>query len=165
MSGIMPDIFAKILIRRAREEDLTGLVFLLEVLFSIEKDFTFNTDKQKRGLRLLLQKSEATVLVAERQGRIIGMCTAQLLVSTAEGGTSALVEDVVVLPAWQTQGIGKKLMEAIAEWSTLQGATRIQLLADCNNTRALGFYNQIGYNPTDLICLRKGKNTKRGGTW
>jgi GNAT superfamily N-acetyltransferase len=157
MSGIMPDIFAKILIRRAREEDLTGLVFLLEVLFSIEKDFTFNADKQKRGLRLLLQKAEATVLVAEREGRIIGMCTAQLLVSTAEGGTSALVEDVVVLPAWQTQGIGKRLMTAIAEWSALQGATRIQLLADRNNTRALGFYHQIGYNPTDLICLRQSQ--------
>ncbi|MCI5148763.1 MAG: GNAT family N-acetyltransferase [Candidatus Electrothrix sp. MAN1_4] len=161
----MPDIFGKILIRRAREEDLTSLVFLLEVLFSIEKDFTFNADKQKRGLILLLQRADSTVLVAERQGRIIGMCTAQLLISTAEGGISALVEDVVVLPAWQTQGIGRRLMEAISEWSVLQGATRIQLLADRNNTRALGFYNQIGYSPTDLICLRKNQKTERGGTW
>ena len=153
----MPDIAGKILIRRAREEDLTGLVFLLEVLFSIEKDFTFNADKQKRGLRLLVQRPDAAVLVAERQGRIIGMSTAQLLISTAEGGLSALVEDVVILPAWQAQGTGKRLMEAIAEWSAFQGATRIQLLADRNNTRALGFYNRIGYRPTDLICLRKIK--------
>lgn len=85
------------------------------------------------------------------------MCTAQLLISTAEGGLSTLVEDVVILPAWQRQGTGKKLMEAVAEWSALQGATRIQLLADRNNTRALGFYNRIGYRPTDLICLRKTK--------
>ncbi|MDU9049286.1 MAG: GNAT family N-acetyltransferase [Candidatus Electrothrix sp. Rat3] len=157
MSGIMPDIAGKILIRRAREEDLTGLVFLLEVLFSIEKDFTFNADTQKRGLRLLLQRPDTAVLVAERQGRIIGMCTAQLLISTAEGGLSTLVEDVVILPAWQAQGTGRRLMDAIAEWSALQGATRIQLLADRNNTRALGFYNRIGYRPTDLICLRKIK--------
>ena len=84
----MPNIAGKILIRGAREEDLTGLVFLLEVLFSIEKDFTFNADKQQRGLRLLVQRPDAAVLVAERQGRIIGMCTAQLLISTAEGGLS-----------------------------------------------------------------------------
>ncbi len=159
MGGIMQSVSEKVLIRRARKEDLTGLVFLLEVLFSIEKDFSFNPDKQKRGLRLLLQKTEATVLVAERQGRIIGMCTAQLLISTAEGETSALIEDVVVLPAWQALGIGKKLMEAITEWSVLQGATRIQLLADRNNTRALGFYQQIGYSSTDLICLRKSQKT------
>ncbi len=152
----MPDIAEKILIRGAREEDLTSLVFLLEVLFSIEKDFTFNADKQQRGLRLLLQRPDTAVLVAERQGRIIGMCTAQLLISTAEGGLSALVEDVVILPAWQAQGTGKRLMKAIAEWSAFQGATRIQLLADRNNTRALGFYNRIGYRPTELICLRKG---------
>ncbi len=156
MSGIMPDIAGKILIRRAREEDLTGLVFLLEVLFSIEKDFNFNADKQQQGLRLLLQRPDTAVLVAERQGRIVGMCTAQLFISTAEGGLSALVEDVVILPTWQAQGTGKRLMEAITEWSALQGATRIQLLADRNNTRALGFYNRIGYRPTELICLRKG---------
>ncbi|WLE98994.1 MAG: GNAT family N-acetyltransferase [Candidatus Electrothrix communis] len=156
MSGIMPNIAGKILIRGAREEDLTGLVFLLEVLFSIEKDFTFNADKQQRGLRLLVQRPDAAVLVAERQGRIIGMCTAQLLISTAEGGLSTLVEDVVILPAWQAHGTGKRLMEAVAEWSAFQGATRIQLLADRNNTRALGFYNRIGYRPTELICLRKG---------
>ncbi|XCN71581.1 MAG: GNAT family N-acetyltransferase [Candidatus Electrothrix aestuarii] len=157
MSGIMPDITGKIVIRRAREEDLTGLVFLLEVLFSIEKDFNFNAEKQKRGLRLLLHNPEAVVLVAERQGRIIGMCTAQLLISTAEGGLSALVEDVVILPAWQAQGTGRRLMESLREWSALQGATRIQLLADRNNTRALGFYHHIGYRPTELICLRKTK--------
>ncbi|RWX51221.1 Acetyltransferase (GNAT) family protein [Candidatus Electrothrix marina] len=84
------------------------------------------------------------------------MCTAQLLISTAEGGLSTLVEDVVILPAWQAHGTGKRLMEAVAEWSAFQGATRIQLLADRNNTRALGFYNRIGYRPTELICLRKG---------
>jgi len=150
----MPNIAETIQIRRAREEDLTGLVFLLEVLFSIEKDFNFNADKQKRGLRLLLQRPEAIILVAERQGRIIGMCTAQLLISTAEGGISALVEDVVILPAWQAQGTGRRLMEAIGEWSELQGATRIQLLADRNNARALGFYHHLGYRSTDMICLR-----------
>ncbi|MCI5132054.1 MAG: GNAT family N-acetyltransferase [Candidatus Electrothrix sp. EH2] len=151
----MPNITEQILIRRAREEDITGLVFLLEVLFSIEEDFTFNADKQRRGLQLLLHRAEAVVLVAERQGRIIGMCTAQLLISTAEGGLSALVEDLVLLPAWQAQGTGRRLMETIAEWSTLQGATRIQLLADRNNSRALGFYRRIGYLSTDLICLRR----------
>ena len=153
----MPNITEQILIRRAREEDLTGLVFLLEVLFSIEEDFSFNADKQRRGLKLLLHRPEAVVLVAERAGRIIGMCTAQLLISTAEGGLSALVEDVVILPAWQAQGTGRRLMETIAEWSALQGATRIQLLADRNNSRALGFYHHIGYQTTDLICLRRTK--------
>lgn len=150
----------KICIRQAREADLTGLVFLLELLFSIEKDFTFDADKQRQGLRLLLRQPQTKILVAERAGRIIGMCTAQLLVSTAEGGLSALVEDVVVLPAWQRQGTGRRLMEAISAWAAEQGAGRIQLLADRNNSRALGFYNQIGYRPTELICLRKIKNVK-----
>ncbi|MCI5190323.1 MAG: GNAT family N-acetyltransferase [Candidatus Electrothrix sp. AS4_5] len=156
----MSEPYEKICIRQAREADLTGLVFLLELLFSIEKDFSFDADKQRQGLILLLQRSQAAVLVAERAGRIIGMCTAQLCISTAEGGLSALVEDVVVLPAWQQQGTGRRLMEAIATWAAEQGAGRIQLLADRNNSRALGFYNQIGYQSTELICLRKIKGVK-----
>ncbi|MCI5211178.1 MAG: GNAT family N-acetyltransferase [Candidatus Electrothrix sp. ATG2] len=151
----MPKPCEKIRIRQAREADLSGLVFLLEILFSIEKDFDFDADKQQQGLKLLLRQPQAEILVAERAGRIIGMCTAQLLISTAEGGLSALVEDVVVLPAWQKQGTGRRLMEAIAAWAVEQGTGRIQLLADRNNGRALGFYNQIGYRPTELICLRK----------
>ena len=145
----------KIRIRQARGGDLTGLVFLLELLFSIEKDFNFDADKQQQGLILLLRQPLAKVLVAERAGRIIGMCTAQLLISTAEGGLSALVEDVVLLPAWQRQGTGRRLMEAISAWAAEQGAGRIQLLVDRNNSLALGFYNQIGYRSTELICLRK----------
>ncbi|RWX51222.1 hypothetical protein VU01_11829 [Candidatus Electrothrix marina] len=45
----MPNIAGKILIRGAREEDLTGLVFLLEVLFSIEKDFTSMRTSSSEG--------------------------------------------------------------------------------------------------------------------
>ena len=148
----MSDIF----IRRAGGEDLTGLLFLLEVLFSIEKDFAFDADRQEQGLMLLLRRHQAAVLVAERKDRIVGMCTAQLLISTAEGGLSALVEDVVVLPAWQAQGTGSRLIAAIVEWAASQGARRVQLLADRNNSKALGFYKRHGYLPTQLICLRKG---------
>ena len=159
----MSNLIEKIRIRRARKADLSGLVFLLEVLFSIEKDFDFDAAKQKQGLKLLLQRPQAAILVAERGGEIIGMCTSQLLISTAEGGLSALVEDVVVLPAWQKQGTGRRLMKAIAAWAAEQGASRVQLLADRNNSKALGFYSRIGFWTTELICLRVARKVEGDG--
>lgn len=142
-------------IRRAVSADIPAFVGLLEQLFSIEKDFVFDAAKQERGLRLLLAESRAIVLVAEQGGHVIGMCTGQLLISTAEGGPSVLVEDVAILPAWQGKGAGRMLLAAIGEWAVSQGASRMQLLADRNNAPALAFYRKTGFQATEMICLRK----------
>ena len=144
-------------IRQAAAADLPALVNLLAILFSIEEDFAADAARQEMGLRRLLDNdnSRAAVLVAEEKGQVVGMCTGQLLVSTAEGGLSALVEDVVLLPEWRGRGTGRQLMRAIADWAIQQGATRVQLLADRNNSSALAFYRKIGYRVTELICLRR----------
>ena len=142
-------------IRRATLEDIPALVGLLRLLFSIEKDFVFDAAKQERGLRLLLGREEAAVFAAELDGAAVGMCTGQLLISTAQGGPSALIEDVAVLPAQQGKGIGRRLVAAAEAWAVSQGASRIQLLADRNNAPALAFYQKTGFQTTAMICLRK----------
>lgn len=48
---------------------------------------------------MLIANQWATVLVAETSGKVVGMATGQLTISTAEGGPALLVEDVVVAPA------------------------------------------------------------------
>ena len=81
------------------------------------------------------------------------MATAQLVVSTAEGGPSALVEDVVVAGAERRHGVGRRLLAALESWASKRGATRLQLLADRENLPALRFYEQLGWRPTQLGCL------------
>lgn len=143
-----------VVIRKARSEDLQTLAGLLKLLFSIEQDFTCNEKKQLHGLRLLLENVGAVVLVAEVEGQVVGMCSGQLVVSTAEGGASVLVEDVVVRPDHRGKGIGHLLIQSLITWSQEKGGHRLQLLADKNNQAALDFYGHIGWEPTDLICLR-----------
>lgn len=143
-----------IVIRPALAADLESLVELLRALFAIEDDFFFDETRQRRGLRMLLDNSRACLLVAEKRGEVVGMCSGQLLVSTAEGGLSLLVEDVVVSEQWRGRGVGRLLMEAIREWAVQRKATRLQLLADRNNTPALDFYRHLGWQNTELICLR-----------
>ena len=75
---------------------MVTLVALLRQLFAIEEDFRIDEERQRRGLAMLLDNPQALILVAEAAGRVIGMCSGQLLVSTAEGGPALLVEDVVV---------------------------------------------------------------------
>ena len=143
------------LVRKARQEDLEQLVGLLRLLFTIEEDFSFDAAKQQQGLALLLNNDRGCVLAAEADGRVVGMCTGQLVISTAEGGPAVLVEDVVVAPPHRGQGIGRVLMNGLIDWAGAQGATRLQLLADKNNPPALAFYDRLGWQTTALICLRQ----------
>jgi ribosomal protein S18 acetylase RimI-like enzyme len=131
-----------ITIRTANPSDITQLVELLQELFSIETDFVFDKDKQTNGLNLLLKSDKDCILVAEsaNDNKVLGMCTIQTLISTAEGGQVGLLEDLIV---------------AAVNWSEVQGLKRLQLLADKNNLPALGFYKNQGWLSTELVCLRK----------
>lgn len=143
-------------IRPAASGDVDGLVRLLGVLFSIESDFRPDEARQRRGLALLLADPEGcAVLVAERDGAVRGMVTGQLVVSTAEGGRSVLVEDLVVEAAERGRGVGRALLAALERWGTARGATRLQLLADRENLPALAFYAREGWSSTRLVCLRR----------
>ncbi|MDD5266378.1 MAG: N-acetyltransferase [Methylococcales bacterium] len=146
-----------ITIRTAKPSDIPQLVELLKALFTIEADFNFDQDKQACGLELLLNSDKDCILVAELLGerRVLGMCTVQTLISTAEGGLVGLLEDLVVAADFRNQGLGGKLLSESVKWAECQGLKRLQLLADKNNLPALSFYGKQGWESTQLICLRK----------
>ena len=151
----------EIVFRQAVPADLPQLAELLEKLFTIEEDFQYSYDLQRQGLGLMLESKSAAIIVAAKNNTVVGMITGQLTISTAEGGRSLLVEDLYVDEPAQGRGIGKRLLHEVGKWANRNGAKRMQLLADCNNLKALEFYAHTGWQKTQLICLRnyfsKGK--------
>lgn len=138
-------------IRRARKKDLPKLSCLLMELFSIEKDFIFDSLKQTRGIMMLLKRhSNSVVFISEEDGVVNGMATGQLVVSTAAGAYSVLVEDVVVSREFRNMGIGKSLLDELESWGISKGALRMQLVADKNNTLAAGFYINSGWRESSM---------------
>lgn len=143
-------------IRKARPSDIDSMTALLADLFAVESDFIVDKDKQKRGLALLLEETgNRCTLVAESNGLVIGMCSAQLLISTSEGGYKALVEDVVVNAEFRRQGISRRLLSTLEEWARAAGAKRLDLMADRNNQGGLEFYKQTHWKSTELIVMQK----------
>lgn len=144
-------------IRDAMPDDLVVLAALLQSLFAIEADFTADVSRQCRGLSMMLDGcgKHRCVKVAQVDENVVGMCTAQSLVSTAEGAMVAMVEDMVVDSRYRGLGIGRQLMAAIAAWAYKHDMPRLQLLADRTNFSALDFYDKLGWCPTQLICLRR----------
>jgi GNAT superfamily N-acetyltransferase len=143
-------------IRAAKLGDVESMVELLRTLFALEPDFTFNPFKQRQGLvKLICQEQGKCVLVAEIGERLVGMCTAQTVISTAEGGLVGWVEDVVVAPAYRGKGVGKWLLITLESWAVAEGLKRLQLIADRDNETAREFYVHLGWHPTRLVVLRK----------
>lgn len=152
----MTDQIFNYIIRRANHSDLSSMIKLLRILFSIETDFAFDELTQQSGLEIMLGDcTNRCIMVAELNQQIVGMCTAQILVSTAEGGIVALIEDLVVEDDCRGQGLGKELLLSIEGWAIARGVRRLQLLADRNNTLALDFYKKMDWKYTQLICLHK----------
>jgi GNAT superfamily N-acetyltransferase len=145
-------------IREATLYDIASLIKLLQQLFTLESDFEVNADKQKQGLEKLIMaqiQGRALLLVAEQSSNIIGMCSCQALLSTAEGGKVGLVEDVIVEQEFRGQGVGKALLQHLTEWASRQGMTRLQLLADNSNRDALDFYRHNNWQSTQLVVMRR----------
>lgn len=142
-------------IRPAGQNDLAAMTRLLQELFAIETEFNIDPEKQRCGLQMLLDSPAAGLWVAERRGRVVGMVTVQLVVSTAEGGFSGLLEDLVVSSAYRRRGLGKALLNAAVQWARQQGARRMQLLADARNVPAVIFYRKQDWFQTNMIALRR----------
>jgi len=155
------EINSNIKIREAYQKDIPQMCDLLNGLFSIEADFISNPDKQARGLQLLLEdKDHSLVLAAAVGDEVVGMCSVQTLISTSEGSPVGLVEDVVVRNDYRGKGVGTALLSEIFSWCEEKGITRVQLLADRDNQEALDFYASREWIYTNLICMRKHTHLK-----
>jgi ribosomal protein S18 acetylase RimI-like enzyme len=143
-------------ISSAIKSDLERMVDLLNQLFSIEADFRVDPHKQKQGLALLLEAESAEIFVVRGdRGEVVAMATIQLVISTAEGGLAAWVEDVIVDASHRGHGIGQRLLTHINQWAKRQGIIRLQLVADRDNRSALDFYRKEGWSETNLSVLRR----------
>ncbi len=142
-------------IRPATPDDLPAMAELLHQLFAIESDFTPDFATQERGLGLLIDRPSATVFIAAEEETVVGMCTIQIIVSTAMGMEVGVVEDVIVDVDHRGQGIGSALMRTVEQWAISRGLGRLQLRADKDNGSALCFYRQQGWKHTNLVGWMK----------
>lgn len=143
-----------VIIRRAQMSDIPFMADMLKKLFEIEEDFTADPALQERGLELLINDTgRSAVFAAGDSDGICGMVTGQLVVSTAAGGYSVLLEDLYVIPSMRGCGVGGSLIDELAKWGRSSGACRIQLVADSENSAALDFYRCRNFTSSRMTGL------------
>jgi GNAT superfamily N-acetyltransferase len=141
----------------ATEADLPAMADLLYELFTLESDFQPEPDKQLRGLTLILDTPQIGKLFVLRiDGRVAGMANALITVSTAQGTRALLLEDVIISARHRAAGLGRLLVDHVCSWAKAEGMTRVTLLTDKDNAKALAFYERIGFEPSAMVVRRKG---------
>ncbi len=123
------------------KEDTSAINALLEVL----------SPKRSRILTtrdfLILHEDPNDVLVVARandSNRIIGMAFLSFKTIPSQG-LVACVDDFVILPDWQKQGIGAVLDEELRLCALEEGAEKIILTSNPKRKEANHFYKNRGY--------------------
>lgn len=142
-------------VRPAVAGDLDDMTGLLREEFLSEAGDPFDAAGCSSGLQLLIDSPAGCVLVAEQQGRVVGMLAAQLLLSVDQGGWTGLIESIAVTFARRRQGVGRALLAAAGDWFRRQHVSQIRLLVDSRNVPAIIFCRKQEWLQTNLIALRR----------
>lgn len=146
---------SEVVIEPAIFEDLDELSSLLGELFSHESDFRPDRKKQLHALRLIFEEpSRGRVFVLRRDRTIVGMINLLFTISTAEGGSVILLEDLVIHDAFRGHGYGSKLLQYAIDFAKQKNFLRITLLTDRPEIQSQELFRRFGFFESSMIPMR-----------
>ncbi|NTW82383.1 MAG: GNAT family N-acetyltransferase [Chlorobiaceae bacterium] len=144
------------IIRNATSDDIDRCAELLGILFSQEHEFAADRANQSKGLGMVIGNPEmGRVFVCEVDGSIQGMVMLLFTVSTYLGEKVALLEDMIVAPAYRGKGYGSRLIDHAIDFARSSGIRRITLLTDHDNETGQQFYLSRGFLRSGMAVFRK----------
>jgi GNAT superfamily N-acetyltransferase len=91
------------------------------------------------------------LFVAIKDSAVVGSYALLIMHNLAHCGTpSAIAEDVVVAPASQGQGIGRRMMTHALSEARSAGCYKLALSSNRKRTQAHAFYESLGFDPHGL---------------
>ncbi len=134
----------KINIRKGKEEDIASVFRLVEELAVHHKhdpDYIDNTAAQMET-DAFGKEPYFHFIVAEENGVIVGATIYYFIYSTWKG-KSLYLEDLIITHSHRGKGIGKLLMQALADEAVAHGARKMKWQVAEDNDSAIGFYEKI----------------------
>jgi GNAT superfamily N-acetyltransferase len=81
----------------------------------------WDPERAREAIAAAIVDPDAAVLVAERRGELLGLCTAYLELNSVRFGLRCWVEDLAVSPRHRSQGVAKRLLDAAKDWARERG--------------------------------------------
>jgi len=146
----------KITIRPAVPADTAFILSLIKELADFEK-LSHEVVATEEGLREKLFGAGAVpeVLIAEADGAGVGFALFFSSFSTFLAKPGIYLEDLYVKPAFRSQSIGLKLLQAIAKIAVARDCGRFEWSVLDWNERAISFYHRLGAKPQNEWTVQR----------
>jgi GNAT superfamily N-acetyltransferase len=132
------------MIRAARADEAATLAAAYEWLFAPPgfRPPQWEAARAVSRLERLVDADDATMLVADVGGEVVGICSVYLDIESVRFGRRAWIEDLAVHPDHRSAGHGKALLDAAKDWARERGASRLALDSGEARTDAHRFYER-----------------------
>ncbi|WP_019772457.1 GNAT family N-acetyltransferase [Streptococcus sobrinus] len=123
----------------------------LQAINELALGYQFPLDLTQQQLKKLLGDDHHILLGFEdpSSGRLLGYVHAEVF-DTLYSETALNILGLAVLPDYQNQGIGKRLMQALEAQAKSRSYAFIRLHSSAQRQSAHAFYRKIGYNGDKL---------------
>jgi len=100
----------------------------------------------RQRLATLIAEDNALLLVAERDGEVVGYVHGEVVMHLLFAGREMLISELFVMAAARGQGVGRALLAAIEEEAVARRCFRISVLNGRDReSYKRGFYASLGY--------------------
>jgi len=138
------------MIRPAVESDVPAILSLIRELATYERSPSSVVATEDLLTTALFGASPAVFChVAEDGGEVVGMALWFLNFSTWLGRHGLYLEDLYVRPSHRGSGLGKALLETLADLARERGYGRVEWVVLDWNEPAHAFYRSLGAEPLD----------------
>jgi GNAT superfamily N-acetyltransferase len=135
----------RVAVRSLTVEDLPAFLGLIDALADYERLARPDAEAKERLARdATSDPPRFRVLVAEREGKVIGCGSYFFTYSTFLARPTLWVEDLFVLPEARGNGAGRALMRALAREAVAGGCGRMEWTVLDWNSPAIALYEGIG---------------------
>ena len=136
-------------LRRARRDDAKHVASLMTELGYPSSE----TDVVDR-LAHSLQSQTSCCLVAEQEGEVVALMSAELVPYFPTGATICRVTSLVVASAHRRRGLGDKLMAAAADFAREHHCSGLEVTSAERRVEAHRFYEGLGFSRTAFRFFR-----------
>lgn len=143
---------------KEKKEALEGLVEHINELLEVLSPGIGGISLER--IRELLENPYLDVFLLEIDGRVAGMASLHYMETLVK--KSAWVEDVVVHPAHQGKGLGKKIMKHVIREAGKKGVKHLDLTSNPKRVAANKLYKKFKFKPreTNVYRLKVKKKSK-----
>lgn len=145
------------MLRKATIDDIPTLLMINLASFKANQTYDkyidmnwIHTDDAKKHFTDAVTKNDHYSIIAEADGVPVGYIVLASKIISYRIAKVIELDNLSVLPAHRSRGIGKKLVEEAKRWAKSQGYMTIYVNAYYKNQKGIDFYKKQGFAPIDI---------------